>query len=184
VAYERLLRFRRKDGESGPKRVPDTYFQSRKLEAQTLNEELGRFKEDKLRGEFRQIASKNKRLPALRDMGEVTPEEESCLAERHTRLIIASYILDKMEHVFRECKDADSVNLYMHAATSLRRNLLTDDYFSKPLAQIGDDYTAASGFLEALSAKTGIEILEAHDAVEEYAHVVEQRISHRAGIYL
>lgn len=181
----RVIHFHKRDAAGlRAKRTFEAYFESKKMEAQTLNEELGRFKEDKLQSEFYKIVMVERELPARMEEGSVSAEEQGCLADRRARLILASYLLDKMEEVFRACKDAASMNLYIHAARSLRANLLTDDYFSKPLPQVQTGHTAASGFLQALSAKTGIEILDPDPAIEAYKKVVYQRIDHRVGVFL
>jgi hypothetical protein len=184
VVQGRLLYLHKRDASAPrPKRDIDSYFETRKLEAQSLNEALSRFKGDAFTVEFYEVVGINREWYRNKRLGRVSAKDEQVLGDRHTRLTLASYVMDKMERIFRECNDADSVNLYMHAATSLRKTLLTDDYFKKPLTQIRDDFVAVSGFLQAISAKTGIEILEADQAVEAYRDVVSQKIGHRVGIY-
>jgi hypothetical protein len=184
VVQGRLLYLHKRGaGEPRPKREHDAYFESRKLDAQTLNEALGRFKGETFTVEFYEVVGINREWYRNKRLGRVTAKDEQILGDRHTRLTLASYILDKMERIFRECNDADSVNLYMHAATSLRKTLLTADYFKKPLTQIRDDFVAVSGFLQALSTKTSIEILEADQAVDAYRDVVSRNISYEVKIY-
>jgi hypothetical protein len=165
----------------GPKEFTP-YFESRKLDAHIMMDALMGRTAGKLLVELYQLAGEHRVLPVLRGIGRAGPEQEAIFAQRRTRATLAYYALGKMDESLKACNTRKAVNLFISSATSLD-GMLCDGYFSKPLRQIADEYAAAYGSLSALSAETGVEILEADMAIKRYAPVIGYKLSDMVGFY-